>query len=554
MPAVAAREDWELPAEPASVTLARGRVREFAQEHGATPDDVVDLTLAVTEAVTNSVIHAFIDRDPGRVRVTICTAADELTVVVADNGRGMQPRADSPGLGLGLPTIGRLAAHVDMREAPGGGTELSMTFATPGVRGPARGGQVDAREPELLDAVSRVAQGAWPGEGVERLVDLLVPDVADACAVDVIGASGHPSGSRGGSTARKPLSHWLATLRPRVDAARSATRAALEDGHPHVSELTLDLIERLTTSAEDARTMAATGIRWWAVIPLREGDRLLGLLHFGLLPARGRPSDELIEFLRTLGERAASGLAHTQLIAELRRMRHRFERVLDVLAEAVIVRDGEQPAGLRQRGRRATVRRRPDGAPRPQRRAGLRPLAGDDRSRRPSARARRAALPAPARRARRPAAAGPHGRPSADDHVDAARRGRAARRLGHPGRHGRLMASYSVNDAGVARARALIDARQYVLDSDWGDVQPNAEAQNKYLERHSWEDYAAWHLGLTEGANDETKARYAFVYGDFRRIHRSGLIACVYRAAEWRHKGVELAAHDLLQHLDQVSG
>ena len=116
------------------------------------------------------------------------------------------------------------------------------------------------------------------------------------------------------------------------------------------------------------------------------------------------------------------------------------------------------------------------------------------------------------------------------------------------------MASYSVNDAGVARARALIDARQYVLDSDWGDVQPNAEAQNKYLERHSWEDYAAWHLGLTEGANDETKARYAFVYGDFRRIHRSGLIACVYRAAEWRHKGVELAAHDLLQHLDQVSG
>ena len=115
------------------------------------------------------------------------------------------------------------------------------------------------------------------------------------------------------------------------------------------------------------------------------------------------------------------------------------------------------------------------------------------------------------------------------------------------------MASYSVNDAGVARARALIDARQYVLDSDWGDSQPNAQAQNRYLENHSWEEYAAWHLGLTEGATDETKARYAFVYGDFRRIHRSGLIACVYRAAEWRHKGVELAAHDLLQHLDQVS-
>jgi len=116
------------------------------------------------------------------------------------------------------------------------------------------------------------------------------------------------------------------------------------------------------------------------------------------------------------------------------------------------------------------------------------------------------------------------------------------------------MASYRVNPAAVARARELIDSRQYVLDSDWGEAQPGADTQNAYLESHSWEDYAGWHLGLTEGANDETKARYAFVYGDLRRVHRTGLIACVYRAAEWRHKDVELAAHELLQHLDRVSG
>lgn len=116
------------------------------------------------------------------------------------------------------------------------------------------------------------------------------------------------------------------------------------------------------------------------------------------------------------------------------------------------------------------------------------------------------------------------------------------------------MATYAVNPAAVAHARRLIDARQYVLDSDWGDVQPDAAAENAYLEKHSWEDYGAWHLGLTEGANDETKARHAFVHGDFRRVHRSGLIACVYRASEWRHKAVELAAHDLLQRLDQVAG
>ena len=113
------------------------------------------------------------------------------------------------------------------------------------------------------------------------------------------------------------------------------------------------------------------------------------------------------------------------------------------------------------------------------------------------------------------------------------------------------MASYAVNPAGVEKARALIDARQYVLDSEWGAVQPRAEQENAFLAKHSWEEYAAWHLGLTDGANDDTKARYAFVYGDFRRIHRMGLIACLYRAAEWRHKEVELAAHDLLQLLDQ---
>jgi hypothetical protein len=117
-----------------------------------------------------------------------------------------------------------------------------------------------------------------------------------------------------------------------------------------------------------------------------------------------------------------------------------------------------------------------------------------------------------------------------------------------------LMASYSVNPAAVAKCQALIDARQYVLDSDWGEVQPDAEAQNRFLESHDWDEYAAWHLGLTEGANDQTKARYAFGYGDLRRVHRTGLIACVYRAAEWRHKDVELAAHDLLQRLDRVSG
>jgi hypothetical protein len=114
------------------------------------------------------------------------------------------------------------------------------------------------------------------------------------------------------------------------------------------------------------------------------------------------------------------------------------------------------------------------------------------------------------------------------------------------------VATYSVNPRARRKAEQLIDSRQYVLDSDWGKVQPGTAEQNEFLKSHSWEEYAEWHLGLTDGVSDDTKARYAFVYGDFRRIHRMGIIAIHYRAAQWRHKEIELAAHDLLQRIDNV--
>jgi hypothetical protein len=116
------------------------------------------------------------------------------------------------------------------------------------------------------------------------------------------------------------------------------------------------------------------------------------------------------------------------------------------------------------------------------------------------------------------------------------------------------MAKYSLSKAAVAQAHRLIDSRQYVLDSNWGEVQPRADDENDYLKKHSWDDYAGWFLGRTEGATEQTKTRYAFVYGDLRRLHRSGIIACLYRAAEWRHKEIERAAYDLLQYLDDRTG
>ena len=157
------------------------------------------------------------------------TGADELTVIVTDDGRGMRPRPDSPGLGLGLPTIGRLAALVDLRVPEGGGTELSMTFVAPGVSGPGRARDHEPVPSEVLDAVARTAQGAWPGEGVERLVDLLVPAVADACAVDVLDATGYPerfAGRIDGSAERLRVARGAAPARrrPALGHARGAQR------------------------------------------------------------------------------------------------------------------------------------------------------------------------------------------------------------------------------------------------------------------------------------------------------------------------------------------
>ena len=114
-----------------------------------------------------------------------------------------------------------------------------------------------------------------------------------------------------------------------------------------------------------------------------------------------------------------------------------------------------------------------------------------------------------------------------------------------------MVAKYRVNEAGIAKAHALIDARQYVVRSRWTEAQPTTDDENEFLESHTWEEYGEWHLALTEGASDDTKARFAFVFGDFRRLHRMGLIACHFRAAEWAHKEIELAAHDLLQRLDE---
>jgi anti-sigma regulatory factor (Ser/Thr protein kinase) len=116
------------PARPEHVGAARRAASNAARRAGA-EDDVLDaVRLAVSEAVSNVVVHGYRDRRRGKFTMAVEAEDAELTVTVRDHGCGMQPRMDSPGAGLGLPLIARLSGSFSVSEPPEGGTELSMTF------------------------------------------------------------------------------------------------------------------------------------------------------------------------------------------------------------------------------------------------------------------------------------------------------------------------------------------------------------------------------------------------------------------------------------------
>lgn len=116
------------PADPGAPSVARKAVKDFLRGRGADPGTLSDVLLAVSEVVTNCVVHAYRDRPDGRVAIEARQQGDRLLLSVADEGTGMAPRADSPGLGLGLPLVGRVAQRVDITAQAGGGTLVKMCF------------------------------------------------------------------------------------------------------------------------------------------------------------------------------------------------------------------------------------------------------------------------------------------------------------------------------------------------------------------------------------------------------------------------------------------
>lgn len=120
-----------LPAQPDSIATIRRAVTPIAEAVGLPSLVVEDVRLAVTEACTNVVRHAY-DGVPGSIDVTVRPDGDTLLIIVADRGRGISPSSDQRGPGLGLPLIAALCDELQIRHSPGDGSELTMRFTPRG--------------------------------------------------------------------------------------------------------------------------------------------------------------------------------------------------------------------------------------------------------------------------------------------------------------------------------------------------------------------------------------------------------------------------------------
>jgi hypothetical protein len=109
-----------------------------------------------------------------------------------------------------------------------------------------------------------------------------------------------------------------------------------------------------------------------------------------------------------------------------------------------------------------------------------------------------------------------------------------------------------LNEKALEHARSLIRKGQTAKDvrDDWSEHAPTADEQNAYLDKHGWNEYGLWFLGIDTEASEETKGRYEFPYGDFRRVHRCGVISAESRAAQYDHDEIAKALAELHEMLD----
>jgi hypothetical protein len=109
-----------------------------------------------------------------------------------------------------------------------------------------------------------------------------------------------------------------------------------------------------------------------------------------------------------------------------------------------------------------------------------------------------------------------------------------------------------LNKPALKHARALVRDGEVVRDGqgDWTEAQPTPDEENGFIESDGWTQYAHWHVGIDKSADRDTKEAYSFPFGDFRKVHRSGVIAAESRAAQFGHTEIRDALKKLLELID----
>jgi hypothetical protein len=111
-----------------------------------------------------------------------------------------------------------------------------------------------------------------------------------------------------------------------------------------------------------------------------------------------------------------------------------------------------------------------------------------------------------------------------------------------------------LNRKAYAQAKQLIEDDKVVLDDRdaWSEHQPTAEQENEFIRLHGFDEYGKWHLGLDDEKDEETKGRYKFPYGDFKKVHLCGVLSAESRAGQYKYDDIERAAHHLHEMMNQV--
>jgi anti-sigma regulatory factor (Ser/Thr protein kinase) len=275
---------WELPAVADSIGAMRRHASAFALAVGA-PDAVAQaVELAVSEIVTNVVLHAYVGREPGPVNMRCRGDGERVVVEVADAGAGIAARRDSPGVGHGLALVGGLASTLELAPGPGGtGTVVTMSFAGA------------ARPPEA--------------HGLEALCALAVESVADASCVDVFsdGVLRRVTAEVAGDAA---LTAWLRGALPPAKPG-TATWAAMREGGARL------VVHDPTVPRSPGGTGEKLALEWWVSVPLEGPDGAPQAL-WGLGGREGGHPVPSPDVLRALADASRTDLARESERAELR--------------------------------------------------------------------------------------------------------------------------------------------------------------------------------------------------------------------------------------------